>query len=809
MRDISDRSPHASAAVAPATTRSLALGCIGLIAAATPAMAQDQAGQDAAQPRVLGTVTVTDSAITEGSYKVDRPASPKYTAPLVDTPRTVTVIPKQVLQDTATASLTDALRFVPGITLGAGEGGNPQGDRPFLRGSDAQNSLFLDGVRDIGAQTRDVFAVEQIEVVKGPDSTMNGRGSVGGAINLVSKQPTANRAVLLSAATGTAEYKRLTADVNQPINDQIGVRVAAMYHDQSVAGRDAIWQSRWGVAPSVTFGMNSATKLTLDYYHLESDELPDSGIPYQYTQNNAPLGYSETTVAAGAPRTAFYGLVDRDFRKVHVDTGTAKIEHRFDIGLTLRNTTRYGVSDQSYILTQPDDSQGNVVNGLVWRRANSRYSRTRGFINQTDFFGDFTVGGIKNSFAITGEISRETADVGNFVANAATGAAIATGTTAVGGRCGAAATARYNCTTLAAPNPYDPWVSYASDTSSVVSPIERSAEQTWTRARTNTKAISVFDTVKFSEALLLNLGLRYDRYVTRVSPGLAATAADESGRQWYSRTDNLWTWQAGLTFKPAPNGSLYASASTAATPPGSYLANGSESNALNTTSQALTDALKVERTRSYEIGTKWNLFGEGLALTLAAFRTETSNARTADAGGTVSFIGERLIKGIEVSATGNITERWTVFAGYTYMDSKIVDGGYSSVTSGGKTYVIVSPSTGRQFPNTPEHSFTATTSYKATDRLTLGASGLYMSKVYGGYAASVDSTGAVVRTLGRYVPGYWRFDLNAGYQVTPRFGLQVTVNNLFDKRYFDKAFASHFATQAAGRTAILTANVKL
>lgn len=207
MRDLSDRT---AAAGAP---RFLALGCIGLIAAASPALAQDAgsaAGEAGTAPRVLGAVTVTDSAITEGSYKTERAASPKYTAPLLDTPRTVTVIPKQVLQDNATASLTDALRFVPGITLGAGEGGNPQGDRPFIRGADAQNSLFLDGVRDIGAQSRDVFAIDQIEVVKGSDSTMNGRGSVGGAINLVSKQPTDERIVQAALATGTAEYKRVT-----------------------------------------------------------------------------------------------------------------------------------------------------------------------------------------------------------------------------------------------------------------------------------------------------------------------------------------------------------------------------------------------------------------------------------------------------------------------------------------------------------------------------------------------------------------------------------------------------------------------
>jgi catecholate siderophore receptor len=792
-------------------SRFLALGCVSLIAVGTPALAQESTSTAAGEPKVLGSVTVTDTAVTEGSYKTDKASSPKYTAPLLDTPRSVSVIPSQVLADTATASLTDALRLVPGITLGAGEGGSPQGDRPYIRGTDAQNSMYLDGVRDIGAASREVFAVDQIEVVKGSDSTMGGRGNVGGAINMVSKLPVEGRFADLSAATGTSQYKRLTADINQPLGHNIGLRIAAMYHDQNVAGRDAIWQSRWGVAPSVKFGLTGPSSLTLAYYHLDTNELPDSGIPYQYTINNAPAGVTETGPVK-VRRGTFYGLVDRDFRRTHANTGTATAQHEFGNGLTLRNTFRYGVTDQSYVLTQPDDSKGNVANGYVWRRANTRYSETTGLINQTDLFGSFAIGHIKNTFTVTAEISTEKVKVGAFQSNPSTGTAISTGSGytgsfPTGGLCGTASIATYNCTTVGAPNPYDPWVSYASDGSSTVSPIGRSLPQTWTRARTMTKAISVLDTIDITKSLLLNVGVRYDHYITRTSAGLAASATDESGRTWVSRRDDIVSYQAGLTWKPAPNGSIYFSTSSAATPPGSYLANGQETNALGTDQNA-ADALKVERTKSYEVGTKWNVFDEGLSLTLAAFRTDTSNARSIDANGLVSFIGERLIKGIEFSFSGNITPRWNVFGGYTYMDSTIVDGGYT-VTSG-----LTAPSvnTGKRFPNTPEHSFTAATTYKVTDRITLGGNAQYMGKVYGGYSdlRSV-SNGAVVisKTLAREVPAYWRFDANAQLQVTPRFALQVNVNNVFNKRYFDRAFTTHFVNQAAGRTAIITAHVKL
>lgn len=794
----------------------LALSCIGAIITTAPVAAQETQ-QD------LGGMTVTDTAIDEGSYKADTSASPKFTAPLIDTPRSVTVIPASVIKDTASASLTEALRTVPGITLGAGEGGNPLGDRAFIRGFDSQASTYLDGVRDVGAQSREVFAIEQIEVVKGSDGTMGGRGGAGGSLNLISKTPKADRFVAASGSLGNADYKRATIDINQPLNDFVGIRLNAMWHDQDIAGRDAIWSKRWGVAPSLKLGLNGPTSLTVSYYHLDTDELPDSGIPYLYTIGNAPAGVAETgpaknfTTIAGqdirVPRGAYYGLKNRDFRKTKVDNFTIRAEHDFG-DVTLRNTTRYGHSKQGYVWTQPDDQQGNVygtsaavaatAGGLVWRRANTRFSETDGILNQTDLFGELSVGGIRNSFAASVEFSEEKAVNGTYVTDPATGAVIATGST-ISPRCSIAMIARYNCTTIDNPNPGDPWVSYASNTSTTVADIVLSAPKTWTRSKTTTKAVSFFDTITITDQLLINLGGRYDRYETRVSPGLAATAVAD--RAYFSRNDDLWTYQAGIVFKPSESSSIYASTSTSATPPGSFIANGAEGNALNTTSQALTDALKVEKTKSYEIGAKANLFGDSLALTLAGFRTETKNARATNDAGTVAFIGERLIKGIEFSFNGNITAEWNVFGGYTYMDSEIVDGGFT-LTSG-----VAAPSvnTGKRFPNTPEHSFTIFTNYKILPALNVGGGAIYMSKVYGGYSDTrVVQGGAVVITkeLARMVPSYWRFDANASYSFTDAISLQVNVNNVLNKRYYDKAYASHYANQAAGRTAIATLNVR-
>ena len=184
----------------------------------------------------------------------------------------MTVIPQQLIKDTASSTLAEALRTVPGITMGAGEGGNPIGDRPFIRGFDSSNSTYIDGVRDIASQVRETFDIDQIEVVKGSDSVTNGSGNAGGSINIVSKKPSPERFIEADGSIGSANYQRATLDINEPLNDFIGFRLNGLYHHQHIAGRDDIWQKRWGIAPSVKIGLTGPPSLTLDYYHLHSPD---------------------------------------------------------------------------------------------------------------------------------------------------------------------------------------------------------------------------------------------------------------------------------------------------------------------------------------------------------------------------------------------------------------------------------------------------------------------------------------------------------------------------------------------------------
>lgn len=813
----------------------LALSCVGAFATA-PAHAADPVPAEA-EPEPQEVVVNGD--------RIER-TDPKQPARLVDTPRSVLVLPAEVIRQTGSTTLADALRTVPGITFGAAEGGNPIGDRPFIRGFDAQGSTYLDGVRDFAAQSREVFAVEQVQVVRGSNSTLGGRGGAGGSINIVSKLPVAETFAAGTVAYGTDDFKRATLDVNAVVADTVAVRLGAVWHDQDVAGRDALHQRRWGVATSVTVGLGTPTRLTASYYRLESHELPDSGIPYLYTVANAPLGETRSEPAIGrvttiggvtgrVDRSTFYGLKDRDFRDATTQQATLRVEHDFG-GVTLRDTVRFTGNDQAYIYTQPDDSQGNVfgtnpaapatAGGLVWRRANTRYGYARSLVNQTDLFGSVRTGGVRHDFAVGAEVAWEKARRGTYVTRGflnAGGVEILSSGSTVTPRCGTAAIARYNCTSLFSPNPNDRWVNYATDASIARSPIVRSVRQEETQNDGATAAAYAFDSITLVPELILNLGARYDRYRSTVRPGLTYAATRGFS---LTRTDHLFNWQAGLVGKPSANASVYASYATSSTPPNSLLGEGFETNALGTTdtasARALIDALRPEKTRSYEVGAKADLFGGRLAVNGAAFDTRTDNARVIGADNDVVFVGRRRVRGVELGVTGTVREGWTLFGGYTHLNARIVDGGFTALTAAAvpgqaaKVVAVPSVATGRRATQTPAHSLTAWTNV-ALGRLQLGGGAFYTSRVNGGYAdnrAAVQNAAGVVtivpatRTIVHSVPRYWRVDARASYRVTDAVELSVNAQNLTNETYFSQAYTSHYATIAPGRQVFATLGLR-
>ena len=825
----------------------LALGCVGAFATA-PAFAAGPDDPIADQRH--------DDVVVHGQ----RPVSddPKLVASAIDTPRSIVTLSSDVIEQTGSNSLADALRTVPGITLGAAEGGNPIGDRPFIRGFDSQGSIYVDGVRDLGSQTREVFAVDQVQVVRGSDSTLGGRGSAGGTLNIVSRLPRAGNFGSISGSYGEADYKRLTGDLNLAISPTVAFRVQGLYHDQDVAGRDALYQRRWGIAPSVTIGLGQPTRLTASYYYLESHELPDSGLPYFYTIANAPgTGAVFTTPALGRVTTAggqtgtfdrstFYGLTNRDFRDATTQQAMLRVEH--DLGrLTLRNTARFSHSDQSYIYTQPDDTQGNVygtaaanpttgaagvrgdlvAGGYVWRRANTRYGYTQSIIDQTDLSAVAHTGTIEHSIALGTEFAWEKARRGTFVTRGflnSSGVEILAAGSTITPRCNAATVARYYCTSLFTPNPNDAFVNYTTDTSTNPSPTLRSLPQEETQNDGTTQAAYAFDSITLTRRVIVNLGARFDRFRSVLRPGGTFASTQQ---QRLERTDSLFNYQVGLVLKPTYNSSVYASYATAATPPNSLLGEGREDNALpNTTTAAnlqLLDSLKVQKTKSYEIGAKANVFREKLALAAAVFQTDIDNARVTGDANTAAFIGRSRIRGVELTANGSILPGWTVFGGYTYLDPIIEDGGFTALTApavgaqAAQVVLVPSVNTGRQLPQTTRHSFTATTNVGPFHGFQIGGSALYSARVYGGYAddrAATQSAAGVVtvtpatRVLSRGVPAYWRFDAHASYAIGEHLTLSVNAQNMTNKAYFNQVYTNHYASIAPGRTVFGTVEVR-
>ena len=732
------------------------------------------ASAQAATEEIIDAGEQTASAVDDVVVSALRRQEPKRTATLRDTPRSITVISEEVLNTTGSVTLADALRTVPGITFGAGEGGNPLGDRPFLRGADTQSSTFVDGARDIGAQSREVFNLESIDVIKGASGVYTGRGGAGGGVYINTKTATLGNMIAGSVGAGTDSYLRATVDANYQISDTAAVRVNAMVHDADVAGRDAINNSRWGAAASLAVGLGTDTRASFNYYHLQSDDLPDTGLPY-----NNPVLRPRTDVTrvletgdgspVGVDRNTFYGLKNRDFRKENVDTGTVRIEHDLSQTLHLRNTTRYGESSQDYIYTQPDDSQGNIYYGYVWRRANTRISDVSSLINQTDLYGTFNTGTIGHSFAAGLELSREESE--NDTYNVTSGGVALNSYN----RCLPAAVSSFNCTSLSNPNANDNWQGVITRNNNV------------SNAKTTTKAVYLFDTMTLNDQWQLNLGLRYDMYDAEF---ISTRNATTNLRSTFKRSDDLFSYQVGVVYKPVPNASIYATYSDSSTPVGASLTQGSDPNALSSDGNS---RLEPEKNVAYEIGGKIDILDEALSLSAAIFRVETDNARITLADGTVEMAGEKLIQGLELGASGRITPQWSVFAGYTYMDSELVKAGGAGANFG--------VNDGIRFPMTPEHSASLTTTYEITPKLTVGGGLYYMGKVYGNAStATVNST--------KYVPDYVRADVNATYEINDNLNVRLNIQNLTDEYYFSQAYPTHLAIVAPGRSGTLTLNFR-
>lgn len=670
-----------------------------------------------------------------------------------------------MITQTAATSLEDLLRNSPGITFGAGEGGQPLADRPFIRGQSSANNIFVDGVRDAGGQQREVFDLEQVEVIKGADSVYSGRGSGGGSINLGSKQPRLTDSVSASAGVGTDSYYRATVDGNWRLNETSAFRLNLLATEGDVPGRREVDFEKYGLAMALGLGLGTDTSATINYYRLRADLMPDYGIPLdRKLDNNWAIQTTDSRIL-NVPYDSFYGLKARDYMRNEVDSVTVKLEHRFSDSLFLRNLTRYSETLNDYVVTNPGDGGVAVLVGDTWwmrRGLKSRWNPAETFANVTDVYGDFTTGALKHSFDLGVEYTRE---INRNASHTITTTSGSTCPAELGG---------FDCTPVYDPNPSDPWSGS----------ITRGAE---THSNTTSWGVYGADSIAFGANWVLNLGVRYDRYETEGSAIARGQTTPTFGEfEW-----DFVNYQVGLVYKPSENTSLYASYSTSSTPP--TVSGGDQNGATGGqgSGNLSGQVLDPEDTENYEIGAKAELFGQKLSLSGALFRTTRKNAQILISDGVYAQAGEVEVKGLELGVSGNITPSWSVFGGYTYMDSELVRSAYNNAN------------VGDPLANTPKNSFSLFTTYQLLSKLSVGGGVYYVDDRFGG-----NQGGAGGGTARVYAPSYTRLDLFAAYDLTDRATLQLNVKNVTDEEYIMRTNGVHHADVAAGRQAILALNLR-
>lgn len=742
------------------------------------------------------------------AHKAD---SPKYTEPLRDTPQTITVVDREVIEQQNLLGLRDVLSTLPGITFGAGEGGGGYGDSITLRGYTATSDITSDGVRDSALYSRtDTFNLESVELINGANSAVSGAGSVGGNINLVSKAAREGDAHAFAVGIGTDGYARATADSNFDFGGGVALRLNAMAHANDAPGRDVERFRRWGFAPSLAFGLGSDTRLTVSYVHQSDDNIPQYGVPYALnTYNDGPL--------PGIDPETYFGYRNVSAQTIDVDMLTAVFERDFGDSVTLRSLARLQRVDQVSNVTAPGgswclDDGTNPYSGQAcpagqpagtWLPSSGprgfvRDTRNTIAISQTDLTARFATGRIGHALVAGVAFATESFDGEN------------------GG-------VFFNADGSPLPNTA---AGYPYQTFRSPDNVWRGPRNHFRSAKTegdlDSASVYLFDTLKFGERWMLNLGARHDRNRGATKTWIVstdnATRGDLIGVNPIARNDeNLLSYRAGLVFKPVEHGTVYLSWANSKTPSKASV-NGSCT--LVGTAGAANCAVDPETAVNLELGTKWELLDRRLAITAAAFRNERRRYRVADPGNPLNPAGEQQldgrarVDGVALGVAGTLTPGWRIFANYTWLDSEVIRGVSSYCRDNpsaacGNSATDRDPFAGNPLTNTPEHSGSLWTTYELGDWSF-------------GYGATWQGEFVVQNNTldGRalfYTDDYVVHRAMVAYAVNERLSLQLNVDNLLDETYYTRirnsiAFTgatvtggSGWATPGDGRAAMLTA----
>ncbi len=776
----------------------------------------------------------------KGHYAQPDVASAKSTASLLDTPQTITIVDNVTLQKQNLLTLRDALSTLPGITFGAGEGGGGFGDSINLRGYAASTDITVDGVRDSAQYSRtETFDLQQIEVYNGANSVFNGSGSVGGTINLVSKLPQAKSLTVVSPSMGTDDYYRATVDSNIRVNDLIAFRLNAVYHRNDVPGRDVENFRRWGVAPAVTIGIDSPTRFTLMGYYQHDHNIPQYGVPYFPGAGGKP---------DGVPYDGYYGYRNIDTQKQTITQLSAIFEHDFSDHLSIRNLTRYENVRQ---LTIVDPPQGGVyaLNGQCLTntgvaaakpgangactiniaasgqpsdnvtvpqgyylpggpRGNLRDTRNQLGYDQVDLRAKFGTGSVQNELVLGGAATWEHYNLGTgreflnadgsnpYALNGLPLINIADPSHIVQGP----AVSANGVPLVYGSNVYTGPINYVRSSKSL-------GEHT-------DYAAYLFDTSRIGQYFEVNFGLRWEHsagdftaFNYNTTPGASFGQVASTIPQ--HNADNLFSYRVGGVFKPTRSVSLYVAYGNSKTPSISTVNGGCTTGTFGAATFVNFCDFQPEKAKNYEIGGKADLFHHRLQLTAALFRNERSNFRVASNDPSLGNIslqvpdGRSRVDGLALGANGNITRAWTVFANYTYLKSKVLNGlperciaNPTNTADGCNTIYLAAPETGGPLQQTPKHSGSLFTTYTLPFGLQLG-----YGLTYQGSFAIVTNPSAKINGHYPKSDDWLTQRLFASYPVTPRLTAQVNVQNFANEHYYASIRNNGWAVPGALRSA--------
>lgn len=736
---------------------------------ATPLAQAAQADSD--KPRMLDQVKVYGS---RAKRYTGESSSTKHTQALVDTTQTISVIGNDLFTEQGASSLTDALRNSPGVgTFYAGENGNTStGDAIYLRGFDTSGNIFVDGVRDLGAISRDVFNIDQIEVTKGPAGTDTGRSTPTGAVNLVTKHATLRDAGSATLSIGSEDQQRAVADYNQRLGAGTALRVNLMAQDSGVPGRDRVQNDRFGVAASLGFGLDAATRTYFDVLHVRQDNVPDGwvstiGLPGYSSPDPARPQLSD---APPVDSRNFYGTTS-DFDDVTADMVTLRVEHMGEDGTQWRNTTRWGSTSQQYMLTSFLGSAVNLAtpdldDPATWTIARStptfRDQRNTILTNQTTLVTQLSQGALTHDLSAGLELTRETL--------ASNGIAVLDGTT-------------WPAANLYRPDPD-------------VAGLRWGRNGADGEGHTDTAALYLFDTISLGQRWQLNGGLRMDHYRAEYNNsaacgGTRGPACDGAPAGTVlpfvdaRNSDTLFNWKLGALYKPTANSSLYANYAVSQQPPGgATLELSSSANSPN------NPGYQPQKARTAEIGAKWNAGDGALLLTAALYDTRIENEVVLDPVDQRYYQnGQKRVRGIELGAVGALAENWWISTGFTTMDAEVVAGPDVAVDG--------SP----QLAYTPDRAFTGWITHRLGNGLTLGGGARYV----GGMKRGTD--GAIGTPA--YTQAYWVFDAVASYAFNESFDVRLNLYNLADRDYVAAINKSGYRySPGQPRSVLLSVNVR-